>query len=100
MCYSCHLLFECDVDQVIYTFDLCRPTKDWSPVPSASTQSHRISPILNHEALQNSNPLEPIYYNPAGTTHLKFPPSLTSLLMNCSPAVQQGRLLPMSTSLL
>ncbi|KAL8157054.1 hypothetical protein AgCh_001957 [Apium graveolens] len=75
---------------VISSESLYRPTKDWSPLPSASTQSHQISSILNLEAPQISNPLETIYYNPVGATPSNFPPSFTSLLMNCSPAVQQA----------
>ncbi|KAL1827211.1 hypothetical protein ACET3Z_005623 [Daucus carota] len=67
-----------------------RPTKDWSPAPSTNTQSQRMSPILNPDALQTSNPPEPIYYNPVEATHPNFPPSFTSLLLNCSPAVHQA----------
>ncbi|WOH16569.1 hypothetical protein DCAR_0936125 [Daucus carota subsp. sativus] len=67
-----------------------RPTKDWSPAPSTNTQSQRMSPILNPDALQTSNPPEPIYYNPVEATHPNFPPSFTSLLLNCNPAVHQA----------
>lgn len=73
------------------TYDMCRPSNDWNPTPSATTYPCEMSLSLNHEAAPEKNLQDTRQNNPVEDVLSDLPPSFTSLLMNCGPSFEQGR---------
>ncbi|GJZ09426.1 protein poor homologous synapsis 1 [Tanacetum coccineum] len=67
-----------------------RPTREWSPIAStADTCIQSRQPSENHNGSQISNPLEATLSQDVQGKLSAFPPSFTSLLMDCFPAAKQ-----------
>ncbi|PWA56529.1 PHS1-like protein [Artemisia annua] len=74
-----------DFDQPMY-----RPTWEWSPIAStADTCIQSMQPSENHNSSQNANPMEATLSQDVQGKLSAFPPSFTSLLMDCFPAAEQ-----------
>ncbi|KAI3728334.1 hypothetical protein L6452_16968 [Arctium lappa] len=70
-----------------------RPTQDWSPIASpADAYIQPIQPSEDHDASQNSNPLKATLDQDVQEKLSAFPPSFSTLLMNCFPAAEQDML--------
>ncbi|XP_024995359.1 protein POOR HOMOLOGOUS SYNAPSIS 1 [Cynara cardunculus var. scolymus] len=70
---------------------LGRPTQDWSPIASpADAYIQPVHPSENHDTSQNSNPLKATLDQDVQEKLSAFPPSFSSLLMNCFPAAEQA----------
>lgn len=67
-----------------------KPSKDWSPTASANTYPHEMSSSLNQDAAQEKNIQGTIHNHQVEGVLSSFPPSFTSLLMNCCPSVEQA----------
>ncbi|CAK9173746.1 unnamed protein product [Ilex paraguariensis] len=75
-----------------------RPREDWSSMASADSCTYQMPISLEYEVAQNSSTQETAHNldttRDAEGILSSFPPSFTSLLMNCCPAVEQDAAQP------
>lgn len=75
-----------------------KPRQDWSPMTSADTSAQQVAQSLNCEVSQNSISQETAFSQDVGGSVSAFPPSFTSLLMNCCPVPEQGAAQPTASA--